>query len=49
MKKLYERISAKCSEGLVLSVDAARILVLAFLSMAYLISGSYNPFLYFRF
>ena len=49
MKKLYEKISAKCSEGLVLSVDAARILVLAFLSMAYLISGSYNPFLYFRF
>ena len=49
MKKLYEKISAKCSEGLVLSVDAARIQDLAFLAMAYLISGSYNPFLYFRF
>ncbi len=49
MKKLYEKMTSKCSEGLLLTADTVRILGLAALSVAYLISGSYNPFLYFRF
>lgn len=48
-KKLYEKMNAKCGEGLLLTADAVRILGLFALSVAYLISGSYNPFLYFRF
>ena len=36
-------------EHIDLRPDAARLLGLALLSMAYLVSGSYNPFLYFRF
>ena len=49
MKKLYEKMTSKCSEGLLLTADTVRILGLTALSVAYLISGSYNPFLYFRF
>ena len=49
MKKLYEKMNAKCGEGVLLTVDTVRILGLSALSVAYLISGSYNPFLYFRF
>ena len=36
-------------EGLLTACDSLRLLGLSALSLAYLISGSYNPFLYFRF
>ena len=49
MKKLYEKMTARCEEGLLLTADTVRVLGLSALSVAYLISGSYNPFLYFRF
>ena len=49
MKRLYERMNAAWGQGLLVTADAARVLVLSALSVAYLISGSYNPFLYFRF
>ena len=49
MKKLYEKMTSKCGEGVLLTADTIRILGLSALSVAYLISGSYNPFLYFRF
>ncbi len=49
MKKLYEKMTAKCGEGVLLTADTVRVLGLSAMSVAYLISGSYNPFLYFRF
>ena len=49
MKMLYGKMTEKCGKGLVLTADVTRILVLSAVSVAYLISGSYNPFLYFRF
>ena len=49
MKRLWTWMQAKCGEDLLLTADAVRVLGLSALSMAYLISGSYNPFLYFRF
>ena len=49
LKRLYEKLRAAGREGLVLTADALRVAALFGLSLAYLISGSYNPFLYFRF
>ncbi len=49
LKRLYERLCATGREGLVLTADALRVVTLFGLSLAWLISGSYNPFLYFRF
>ena len=49
LKRLYERLRSTGKEGLVLTADAMRVVTLFGLSLAYLISGSYNPFLYFRF
>ncbi|MBO4579068.1 MAG: MBOAT family protein [Clostridiales bacterium] len=49
LKKAYEKISKKSKEGFVLTADVVKILIVAGLSVAFLISGSYNPFLYFRF
>ncbi len=49
MKRLYERMNAAWGQRLLATADAARVLVLSAMSAAYLISGSYNPFLYFRF
>lgn len=48
-KKIYEKLSCKIGEGVLLTVDSLRIAGIMLLSIAYLISGSYNPFLYFRF
>ena len=48
-RDLYGKMTEKCGEGVLLTADALRILGLAALSAAYLVSGSYNPFLYFRF
>ena len=49
LKRLYEKLRETEREGLVLTADVLRVLTLFGLSLAYLISGSYNPFLYFRF
>ena len=49
LKGLYEKLRETKREGLVLTADVLRVLTLFGLSLAYLISGSYNPFLYFRF
>lgn len=47
--KLYHKLDAKCAPGVMTAADVAGLLAVAALSLAYLISGSYNPFLYFRF
>lgn len=49
MKRLYDALRAKCGQAVLLSVDLFRLVLLWGLSVAFLISGSYNPFLYFRF
>ena len=49
MKTVYAKLRETCGQGVLLSADMIRILILWGLSIAYLISGSYNPFLYFRF
>lgn len=49
LKKLYDKITAKCGMPLQLTTDVVLIIILITLSIAYLVSGSYNPFLYFRF
>ena len=48
-QKIYGKLSLKAGEGVLLTVDSVRIAGIMLLSIAYLISGSYNPFLYFRF
>lgn len=48
-KRLYKRLSEKAREGTLLAFDAAGMLGISAVSAAFLISGSYNPFLYFRF
>ena len=47
--QLYKKINEKWKTGALAAVDVAGISGIAFLCIAYLISGSYNPFLYFRF
>ena len=49
VKKLYERAQNRLGEKTLAVTDAVRVLLLAVLTIANLISGSYNPFLYFRF
>lgn len=48
-KTAYQKASNKCSEGLLVTADGLGIVFVIMLSVSYLISGSYNPFLYFRF
>ncbi|MGN0678457.1 MAG: MBOAT family O-acyltransferase, partial [Oscillospiraceae bacterium] len=48
-KLLYTKLSNKANDGVMLTADVARIVGISVLSVAFLISGSYNPFLYFRF
>lgn len=47
--KLYHRLNEKCGTGLMASADVTGIVAVVGLAVTYLISGSYNPFLYFRF
>ena len=47
--KLYHKLNEKCSTGLMATADVTGIAAVVCLSVAYLVSGSYNPFLYFRF
>ena len=49
LKSLYGKLRQRAGGGLIFTADALRVLTLFGLSVAYLISGSYNPFLYFRF
>lgn len=49
VKRISDRISSKAKSGLLLTADVMQILGVSALSVAFLISGSYNPFLYFRF
>ena len=48
-KTLYKKMNEKYGNGTLLTADTIRVIGLAALSVAFLISGSYNPFLYFRF
>ena len=47
--KLYHRLNEKCNEGLMTVADTTGIVAVTGLAVSYIISGSYNPFLYFRF
>ena len=47
--KVYHRLNEKCGAGLMTAADAAGMVAVMGLAVAFLISGSYNPFLYFRF
>ena len=47
--RLYHRLNEKCGAGLTATADVVGIIAVTGLATAYLISGSYNPFLYFRF
>jgi alginate O-acetyltransferase complex protein AlgI len=49
MKNIYGKLKAMSKGSSILAADIIRTLVLTGLSAAYLISGSYNSFLYFRF
>ena len=47
--KLYRRLNDRYGTAVMTAADGFGIVAVAGLAMAYLISGSYNPFLYFRF
>lgn len=47
--RLYRKMNEKCASAVMTLADASGIACGMLLSTAYLISGSYNPFLYFRF
>lgn len=49
ISKLYKRLSEKCAPAFATAADSLGLTCGMLLSTAYLISGSYNPFLYFRF
>ena len=48
-KGLYDRVNARLGQRALTLADCGGLLCLLVLSAAYLVSGSYNPFLYFRF
>lgn len=48
-KRLYESLDRKLHSGIMAVADVTSMIAVTGLSVAYLISGSYNPFLYFRF
>lgn len=48
-KLLYGKLTATAHEGTLLTADIVKLTGICALSVAFLISGSYNPFLYFRF
>ena len=50
MKKIWTGILGKLPEGWVADILETAVLAILFIvSVAFLVSGSYNPFLYFRF
>ena len=48
-KRFYEKISTQLGQRVLTAVDCGSLLCVLVMSAAYLVSGSYNPFLYFRF
>ena len=48
-KRCYEGLNARLGQGALALTDCGGLLCVLTMSMAYLVSGSYNPFLYFRF
>jgi len=48
-KHSYEKLSARLGQRALTLADCGGLLCVLTMSMAYLVSGSYNPFLYFRF
>ena len=48
-KRCYEGLNARLGQGALALIDCGGLLCVLTMSMAYLVSGSYNPFLYFRF
>lgn len=49
LPKIYKKLSEKCAPAVMTAADSLGLVGGMLLSTAYLISGSYNPFLYFRF
>ena len=48
-KRFYEKLNVRLGQRALTVVDCCGLLCVLIASMAYLVSGSYNPFLYFRF
>ena len=48
-KRCYEKLSARLGQRTLSAVDCGGLLCVLVMAAAYLVSGSYNPFLYFRF
>ena len=48
-KRCYETLSARLGQRALTVTDCGGLLCVLVLAAAYLVSGSYNPFLYFRF
>ena len=48
-KRCYETLSARLGQRALTVADCGALACVLATSMAYLVSGSYNPFLYFRF
>jgi len=48
-KRCYEEVSAHLSRQALTAADCGGLACVLVVSAAYLVSGSYNPFLYFRF
>ena len=48
-KRCYEKLNSRLGQRALTAADCGGLLCTLTMSMAYLVSGSYNPFLYFRF
>ena len=48
-KHCYEKLNSRLGQRALTAVDCAGLTCVLIMSTAYLVSGSYNPFLYFRF
>ena len=48
-KRCYEGLNARLGQGALALTDCGGLLCVLVMTAAYLVSGSYNPFLYFRF
>ena len=48
-KRCYEKLGARLGPRALTAADCGGLVCVLAASMAYLVSGSYNPFLYFRF
>lgn len=47
-KRFYEKIGIRLGPRALTTVDCGGLFCVLVMSMAYLVSGSYNPFSYFR-